>query len=288
MGNQVTAPPRHALTVLAVRDVSRAARFYREAFGWPVRVRVPVFVEFELPDGRGLALFEREAFAVHAGRLPSAVGEGEIGAAELYLRCGDLDAAIARVREAGAGVLAERARKDWGDEVAYFRDPDGHVIALGCPAADAAVEEVLDGKGALCRRILEALPDWFGIPEAIEGYVREAEALPMYAARAGDARVGLVTIREHGEVAVEIHLMGVLPAHHRQGLGVKLLRAVERYALWHGKRFITVKTLSPSRENREYGQTRAFYRAMGFWPLEEFPTLWDEANPCLLMVKAVA
>ena len=34
-----------------------------------------------------------------------------------------------------------------------------------------------------------------------------------------------------------------------------------------------------------YAQTRAFYLAMGFRPLEELRKLWDEANPCLIMVK---
>jgi len=30
---------------------------------------------------------------------------------------------------------------------------------------------VLDGRGSLCREVLESLPAWFGIPEAIESYV---------------------------------------------------------------------------------------------------------------------
>ena len=48
---------------------------------------------------------------------------------------------------------------------------------------------------------------------------------------------------------------------------------------------LQVKTLSESHPDAGYAKTRAFYRAMGFHPLEEFKTLWGEANPCLLMVK---
>ena len=37
----------------------------------------------------------------------------------------------------------------------------------------------------------------------------------------------------------------------------------------------------------EYGATVAFYRGVGFLPLEVFPALWDENNPCLILVKAL-
>jgi predicted enzyme related to lactoylglutathione lyase/GNAT superfamily N-acetyltransferase len=279
--------PRHALTILAVSDLARAVRFYRQAFGWPTRVEVPVYVELELPDGRGLSLFEPHAFAAHTGALPAPVAASAITGCELYLRCGDVDAAIDRAREAGASVLAERARKDWGDEVAYLRDPDGNVLALASPAVDPEVVEVEGGRGELCRSILEALPAWFGIAEAIETYAREVEALPVFAALDGDERVGLISIREHTAYAAEIHVLGVLPGHHRRGLGKRLLGAAERFALQRGLRFLTVKTLSPAREDAAYARTRAFYRAMGFVPLEEFPTLWGPANPCLLMAKSV-
>ncbi|MEK6774859.1 MAG: hypothetical protein AABY64_13025 [Bdellovibrionota bacterium] len=52
-----------------------------------------------------------------------------------------------------------------------------------------------------------------------------------------------------------------------------------------GVKFLTVKTLSESRPNKEYNQTRNFYLKVGFTPLEEFKTLWGDANPCVLLVK---
>jgi hypothetical protein len=42
--------------------------------------------------------------------------------------------------------------------------------------------------------------------------------------------------------------------------------------------------LEASCPNLDYARTRAFYRSLGFKPLEEFLELW-EGNPCLLMVK---
>jgi uncharacterized glyoxalase superfamily protein PhnB len=48
----------------------------------------------------------------------------------LYLYPDDLEAAIDRLVAAGARPLSSIALRDWGDEVAYFADPDGTVIAL--------------------------------------------------------------------------------------------------------------------------------------------------------------
>ena len=34
-----------------------------------------------------------------------------------------------------------------------------------------------------------------------------------------------------------------------------------------------------------YKETRAFYSALGFTPLEETKAFWGKDNPCLIMVK---
>jgi predicted enzyme related to lactoylglutathione lyase len=45
----------------------------------------------------------------------------------------DLEAAIENVTRAGGRVLDPLRERDWGDEVAYFADPDGNVVALARP-----------------------------------------------------------------------------------------------------------------------------------------------------------
>ena len=56
--------PRHVLTILAVRDLERSVAFYRAAFGWPARVEVPAYVEFELPGGfNGTQIFIQFSFS---------------------------------------------------------------------------------------------------------------------------------------------------------------------------------------------------------------------------------
>ena len=74
-------------------------------------------------------------FARNAGLLPAVVGEGEISGTEIYLRCDDLGESMSALTAAGARLLSDRAPRDWGDEAAYFADPDpdGNVIVVSVP-----------------------------------------------------------------------------------------------------------------------------------------------------------
>jgi predicted enzyme related to lactoylglutathione lyase len=125
---------RHVLTILAVDDVARATAFYRDAFAWPQVVAVPVYAELAVPGGMRLGLYARDGFARNTGRPPGRVPADHVTATELYLHVDDLDAAIARLRAAGAVELGPRARRDWGDDAAYFADPDGNVVVVAAPS----------------------------------------------------------------------------------------------------------------------------------------------------------
>jgi catechol 2,3-dioxygenase-like lactoylglutathione lyase family enzyme len=46
------------------------------------------------------------------------------------VRVDDLDETISRLGKAGARPLSGRSERNWGDEAAYFADPDGKVIAV--------------------------------------------------------------------------------------------------------------------------------------------------------------
>ena len=59
-----------------------------------------------------------------------------------------------------------------------------------CPMFE--VIDIEKDKGLLCRSILQSLPDWFGIPEAINKYAADVEDLPVLGARSGDAIVGFI------------------------------------------------------------------------------------------------
>ena len=128
-----TTEPDHILTILAVRDLARAVAFYRAAFGWTVEVEAPVYVEMRLPRGQRLGLYQREGFAVNTGVSPVEVPAQGISGTEIYLHVQDIGLAMERLEHAGARTLAERSEKPWGDEAAYYADPDGNVLVVARP-----------------------------------------------------------------------------------------------------------------------------------------------------------
>ncbi len=141
-----------------------------------------------------------------------------------------------------------------------------------------------DRKEQIARRILLALPDWFGLPESTKAYIESSRELPFWAAFEDGKAVGFLTLKETGPKTVEIHVMGVLPDHHRRGIGAGLWDAAKTYAKTQGYRYAQVKTVAFG-HYPEYDRTNAFYRAMGFEELECFPTLWDARNPCQIYVQ---
>lgn len=144
------------------------------------------------------------------------------------------------------------------------------------------------GAGALCRSILDQLPEWFGIPESNADYARLADEGPAWLAVDNGEVVGLMLLKPHFTTAVEVYLLAVVPARHRSGVGRTLIAAAEAWAKARGARYLTVKTRGPSLPYEPYERTRAFYEAVGFVPVEEFTEIWGPENPALLMVKAVA
>ena len=79
--------------------------------------------------------------------------------------------------------------------------------------------------------------------------------------------------------------MGIKKKIHRQGIGQKLYDAFEQFAK-ESYEFVQVKTVDEGHYD-VYDQTIAFYKKIGFQKMEVFPTLWDEWNPCLIMIKKI-
>lgn len=114
-------------------DLPRSVQFYRDAFGWTSPVGTPTYTEFSVPGGMRLGLYRRESFALNTGRTPWRVPEAELAPTELYLHVPDVPSAIARIERAGARLLSPLSPREWGDEAAYFADPDGNVLVLARP-----------------------------------------------------------------------------------------------------------------------------------------------------------
>lgn len=153
--------------------------------------------------------------------------------------------------------------------------------------ADFIISEAKRNKGGICETVLRSLPQWFSIESAIKQYIVEVEKMPMLTIGSGNKTVGFLSYRKHFENSCEIYVMGIMPDHHRKGLGTALIYRLQKIIKEEGGNFLQVKTLSPTRESEEYRQTRKFYLSLGFTPLEEFKQLWGEDNPCLLLVKKI-
>ncbi len=142
-------------------------------------------------------------------------------------------------------------------------------------------------KSTICNDILRALPNWFGIEESILEYVESVKNMPFFAVFTGDKPIGFIAIKVHNQYTAEICVMGILSEYHRKGMGRKLVEHAQNYCVKNGYKFLTVKTLDESRASKSYDKTRKFYIGMGFYPLEVFPLLWDEHNPCLFLAKTL-
>ena len=135
-------------------------------------------------------------------------------------------------------------------------------------------------------RLLRALPDWFGIERALREYVEDARTKPTYLAVDSHTTevVGVLLITRHFQESAEMHVLAVDPGHHRCGIGTALARRFEADMRADGARLLEVKTLGLSSPDESFAKTLAFYRAIGYLPLEELQNYWPE-DPCLVLVK---
>lgn len=150
------------------------------------------------------------------------------------------------------------------------------------------IEQIQDReeKERIARRVLESLPEWFGIAESREEYIRESVDQPFFACYVGGQAAGFLCLKETGKATAELPVMGILPAFHRHGLGRALFDRAKAYAQARGYSFLQVKTVQMGRYEI-YDRTNKFYLSLGFQEFEVFPTLWDAHNPCQVYVMAL-
>jgi len=148
-----------------------------------------------------------------------------------------------------------------------------------------AIEGPLLGQSNLCEPTLRLLPAWFGIEAATLSYEKEIDSLPTFLAKSGGQVIGFLSVKQHYPESAEIYVMGVRPEARHGGIGRALMQEAEAYLKSRGVEYLQVKTLGPTNPDPAYAQTRAFYLAMGFCPLEEFKQIWNEHNPCLILAK---
>lgn len=125
--------PRITVLTLAVADLERSVRFYRDGLGLPNKGIVGQEFEhgavafFELRGGLVLALWPRKSLAHDAGiplgsrtAIKASIGHNVRSKAEV-------DAVMKQARAAGAKVVKKAQKTFWGGYAGYFADPDDHL-----------------------------------------------------------------------------------------------------------------------------------------------------------------
>ena len=141
-------------------------------------------------------------------------------------------------------------------------------------------------KKNISRYILEALPEWFGIPDAREEYIQDSAGKIFFCAYVDDKPAGFLYLKETSTDTIELAVMGVLKEYHRNGIGKALFECAKKVICKKGYSFIQVKTVQMGKYEI-YDKTNRFYLSLGFKEFEIFPTLWDEWNPCQIYIMAL-
>jgi predicted lactoylglutathione lyase len=130
--------PRVDVITLAVEDLERALRFYRDGLGFESRGVVGTqwtdeesgangaIAVFKLESGLLLSLYPRSDLAKDAAIPASSARPGEFSLGQLVQSRADVDELIEKAEAAGAAVTTPRDRP-WGIYSGYFCDLDGHL-----------------------------------------------------------------------------------------------------------------------------------------------------------------
>ncbi len=125
--------PRITVITLAVDDLERALRFYRDGLG----LQTPGIIgtEFEhgavvfidLQHGLKLALWPRRSLAHDTGLPVQASSATELSLGHNVASRAEVDAVMAQAQAAGARIIKHAADTFWGGYAGYFQDPDQHL-----------------------------------------------------------------------------------------------------------------------------------------------------------------
>ena len=130
--------PRVDVITLAVEDLERALRFYRDGLGFESRGVIGTQWTDEESGANGaiavfkfesrllLSLYPRSDLAKDAAIPAGPARTGEFSLGQLVQSRAEVDELIEKAEAAGAAVTTPRDRP-WGIYSGYFRDLDGHL-----------------------------------------------------------------------------------------------------------------------------------------------------------------
>lgn len=117
--------------IVFVRDQEASTEFYGRVLAMPPSLQAPGMTEFTLSPDTVLGLMPSAGICRLLGpRLRDPEEAHGIPRAEVYLSVPDPEAFLQRALANGANALSPLSLRDWGDEVAYCADIDGHILAF--------------------------------------------------------------------------------------------------------------------------------------------------------------
>ena len=115
--------------IIYVDDFECSKAFYGGALGLKMRLDAGNYCEFDI-GGLGLGLMSKKALPYFLGETGREQWKDGAPRCELYFIPDNVEEAVKKIEAAGAQKVADLKLMPWGDEAAYYRDPDGHIIAL--------------------------------------------------------------------------------------------------------------------------------------------------------------
>ncbi len=125
--------PRITLITLAVDDLDRAVRFYRDGLGLQSEGVTGTEFEhgavafFDLQTGLRLALWPRKSLAHDSGLPIDKPSATDFCLAHNLSSKVEVDAVMAEAGAAGAVIVKPAQDTFWGGYAGYFQDPDRHL-----------------------------------------------------------------------------------------------------------------------------------------------------------------
>ncbi len=122
---------KHCEFILYVSNQEQSKLFYQILFNQEPTLDVLGMTEFTLNTYTKIGLMPNDGIAkIISPTLPHPELGNGIPRCELYLTIADLENNFERILKAGAKLISPISLRDWGDNVGYIADFDGHVIAL--------------------------------------------------------------------------------------------------------------------------------------------------------------
>ncbi len=274
-------------TILYVSDVERAVSFYESAFGLK-RAFVHESGYGEMATGETKLAFASVELAKSNGvSFHQSQPHEPSPAVEIAFVTENVAIAFKKAVDAGATPIAEPKQKPWGQTVGYVRDINGFLVELCSPVvaspppysirpvvpADTPSLVALSGSSGLFKT--EELD---AIQEMLDDYhstkIGGGHQILTYDESGTLLGIAYFCPKEFTDRVWELLMIAVDAARHRQGIGSRMLLAVEEAIKTANGRLLLIETSDKS----SFERTRQFYRKQGYSEVSRIPDYFTDGE----------